>query len=175
MKVRFEVHGLAAFLLEPFDEHPRTLRVLIPDVHEPVSRQDGAKIFEVCAHIPRLIFPEVSEDWLLHGEQIVLSGGAGNVELDLKSLTKVHDMTNIVPGAGTLERFYLADPPTAPGPDRINIVAALQIDHGLVTIGDETLKESLRSSSLESKSIENANLVTSVQIEIEVPRQPGTL
>jgi hypothetical protein len=175
MKVRFEVHGLSAFLPEPFDDHPRTLRVLIPDVREPVSREDGDVTFEVCAHTPKLVFPEADEEWPLHGEHIILTGGAGKIELHEDFKTKVQDMDKIAPGAGTLDRFYLADPPTAPGPDRVNMVAALQIDHGLVTIGDETPKVTLRSASSELTPIENANLAAYVQMEIEVPGNQLTI
>jgi len=174
MKVQLEVHGLSAFLPKPFQKNPSTLRVLIPDVREPVTREADGRIFHVCEHTPKLMFPATNEEWPLHGEHIVLAGGVGKVELSDQFFEKVEQMDKIAPGAGKLDRFYLADPPTPPGPECVNIVADIQLEHGMVSVGDFTPELALRTSP-ESASAADTKLIGYVTIEIDVPGNQLTI
>lgn len=177
MKVLLEVHGLSAFLPKPYPD-PQTLRMLIPDVREPVTRKVGDQTFEVCAHTPKIIFPKSDEEWPLNGEHIVITGAQGDLAIEENFLQKIADMEAIAPGAGVLDRLYLADPPMAPGPDNVRIVADMQIDSGRVRIGDLTPEVALRTGYAEDgyeKTEKTGELVAYVTIEIDAPDNELTI
>jgi hypothetical protein len=173
MKVRLEVQGLSVFLPKPFQD-PTQLRILIPDVRDPVTREANGKTFHVCAHTPKLLFPGTNEEWPLHGEHISLSGGAGKIQLHQDFLEKMALLERIAPGAGKLDRLYLADPPTPPGPECVNVVADMQLEHGEVSIGDWTPEMSMRTSP-ESAPAAETEMVAYVTIEIDVPENQLTI
>jgi hypothetical protein len=174
MKVLLEVHGLSAFLPKPIPD-PKTLRILIPDVREAVSRKVGDQTFEVCEHTPKIIFPKSDEEWPLNGEHIVISGATGKLTIGDDFLEKIADMDRIAPGAGVLDRLYLADPPMAPGPDNVRIVADMQLENGRVKIGDVTPKLALRAGSVPVADEISAELVAYVSVEIDVPGNELTI
>jgi len=168
MKVLLEVHGLSAFLPKPILD-PKTLRILIPDVREPVSRKVGDRTFEVCSHTPKIIFPKSDEEWPLNGEHIVFGGTAGDLGIEKNFLEKIADMEEIAPGAGVLDRLYLADPPMAPGPDNVRIVADMQLESGRVRIGDLTPEVAFRASYAGEDNEKTGEVAAYVSIEIDVP------
>jgi hypothetical protein len=174
MKVLLEVRGLSAFLPKP-NPDPKTLRVLIPDVREPVSRKVGDRTFEVCAHTPRILFPKSDEEWSLNGEHIVIGGAAGDLFIEENFLQKIADMEAIAPGAGVLDRLYLADPPMAPGPDNVRIVADMQLENGRVRIGDLTPEVAFRASYAETDDEKTGAVAAYVEVEIDVPGNELTI
>jgi hypothetical protein len=174
MKVLLEVHGLSAFLPKPYPD-PKTLRMLIPDVREPLTRKVGDQTFEVCAHTPKILFPKSDEEWPLNGEHIVISGAEGDLAIEENFLQKIADMEAIAPGAGALDRLYLADPPMAPGPDNVRIVADMQIENGRVRIGDLTPEVAFRSGYDETGYEKTGEVAAYVTIEIDVPGNELTI
>jgi hypothetical protein len=175
MRVLLEVHGLSAFLPKP-SKDPKTLRVLIPDVREPVTRKVGDRTFEVCSHTPKLIFPGSSEEWSLNGEHIVIGGAAGDLVLEENFLQKIANLEEIAPGAGVLDRLYLADPPMAPGPDNVRIVADMQLENGRIEIGDVTPRVTFHTGYPSDTDDEaGSERAAYVEIELEVPGNELTI
>lgn len=138
MKIRLMIQGLSAFLPQP-EQAPNTMRILIPDVRQPVDRVAEKVKIKVCKHEPRLTFPQ-GRHWDLDGEHIEISDGDGNdgggITIHQSFWDRMTDMAEIAPGSQVIDPAYLEDPPRRPSEDLVRLAADFTIRNGTFAVAD---------------------------------------
>ena len=172
MKIRLMIEGLSAFLPQP-EAAPETMRILIPDVRNPVNRvAEGVKI-KVCKHEPRLNFPQ-GPHWDLDGEHIEITDGNGNggggLFVHQSFWDRMTDMQKIAPGSEVIHPDYLANPPQRPSAQSVALAADFTIRNGTFAVADGDLTSPL--AFLRRPGDEAglpARFASFIQVLIEIP------